>query len=97
MFPFSSRPGSQTLTGLSLYYIPTCLFCWRVRLVMMHLGITLPLKNVLTQPTSHQELVTKGGRMQVPCLRIKEGDSVRWLYESGDIIKYLKQRVNHGS
>lgn len=97
MFPFPQRPRSHELTGLALYHIPTCLFCWRVRLAMMRLGISLPLKNVLTQPSSHHELVSEGGRMQVPCLRIEEGDSVRWLYESGDIIKYLKQRLNHGS
>ncbi len=34
--------------------------------------------------------------MQVPCLRIEEGERVRWLYESADIIAYLKKRLDNG-
>ena len=39
------------------------------------------------------ELVGGGGSPTVPCLRIKgsSGD-VRWLYESLDIIAFLKER-----
>jgi len=31
-----------------------------------------------------------GGRPTVPCLRILKEDGVFWLYESEDIIEYLK-------
>ena len=34
-------------------------------------------------------LLKGGGKTQVPCLRIDEGKSVRWLYESNDIITYI--------
>ena len=41
-----------------------------------------------------QTLVNEGGRHKVPCLRIeKADDSVQWLYESTDIIAYLKKLV----
>lgn len=38
-----------------------------------------------------QELVRGGGKTQVPCLRIEnETGDVQWMYESDDIIQYLK-------
>lgn len=37
------------------------------------------------------ELTSGGGKFQVPCLRIESADGkVRWMYESIDIIRYLK-------
>lgn len=86
----------MTLEGLSLYHLPTCLFCWRVRIVAWRMGLKLPMKNLILSPAAHSELVREGGKMQVPCLRIEEGDKVRWLYESADIITYLKKRMSNG-
>jgi glutathione S-transferase len=41
-----------------------------------------------------EELKKYGGKIQVPCLRIKkEGGSDEWLYESNDIIKYLENKI----
>ena len=95
-FPFFHRATSSGTEGLSLYHLPTCLFCWRVRLAMWRIGVSMPMKNLLLDPTAHRQLVAEGGKMQVPCLRIEEGGKVRWLYESGDIIQYLKKRFSHG-
>ena len=50
-------------------------------------GITLPLKNVLEGAQNGKELITIGGKAQVPCLVI-DG---RALYESDDIIDWLKE------
>ena len=36
-------------------------------------------------------LVDQGGKFQVPCLRIEHEQQVTWLYESDEIIKYLRQ------
>lgn len=82
--------------GLTLYQLPTCLFCWRVRFAAWRMKIRLPMMNVLLNPVAHSELVNEGGKMQVPCLRIEEHGEVRWLYESADIIAYLKKRVADG-
>jgi glutathione S-transferase len=84
------------LNGLTLYQLPSCLFCWRVRFATWRMGIKLPMKNLMLSPTAHSELVREGGRMQVPCLRIEEGEKVSWLYESADIIDYLKGRAGNG-
>ncbi|MDH5786189.1 MAG: glutathione S-transferase N-terminal domain-containing protein [Chromatiales bacterium] len=86
----------MTLDGLTLYHLPTCLFCWRVRIAAGRLGLKLPMKNLMLSPAAHSELVHEGGKMQVPCLRIEEGENVRWLYESADIIVYLKKRLSNG-
>lgn len=38
-----------------------------------------------------QALMQGGGKTQVPCLRIEQADGgVEWMYESDDIIQYLK-------
>ncbi len=84
------------LDGLTLYHLPTCPFCWRVRLAAWRMGLKLPKHNLMLSPAAHSELVREGGKMQVPCLRIEEGGKVRWLYESADIVAYLKKRVNNG-
>jgi glutathione S-transferase len=39
----------------------------------------------------NKELIQKGGKKQVPCLKIIENGQESWLYESGDIIKYLNK------
>ena len=55
-------------------------------------GIAIPLRDIHRDPQAHQELVAGGGSQQVPCLRIESADQVRWLYESADIISYLRER-----
>lgn len=43
---------------------------------------------------NNTDLITGGGKSQVPCLRIETGSGdVRWLYESIDIVRYLKTRL----
>lgn len=43
---------------------------------------------------NNADLITGGGKNQVPCLRIETGNgNVRWLYESIDIVRYLKTEL----
>ena len=43
-----------------------------------------------TSKKEHSTALLKGGgKTQVPCLRIDEGTSTQWLYESNDIIAYV--------
>ena len=50
-------------------------------------NITLPLKDVVSDPKNYDELIKiGGGKGQVPCLVI-DGKA---LYESRDIIKWLE-------
>lgn len=59
---------------------------------MKVMGIEVECKNILSNPTYKTELINGGGKKQVPCIRIQENGSERWLYESSDIIKYMKQQ-----
>ena len=76
-----------------LFQYDACPFCYRVRRFLKQAGIDIPLRDTLHDPQAYAELVAGGGRGTVPCLRIETSDAdVRWLYESADIIEYLRQR-----
>ena len=49
-------------------------------------SINIELRDIMNDELARQELLEGGGKAVVPCLKIKNGDSVDWLYESMDII-----------
>lgn len=69
----------------TLYINPKCPYCIKVLKFMKRNNITLPIKNV-ESVKNKQELISIGGKSQVPCLVI-DGKA---LYESNDIISYLE-------
>lgn len=77
--------------ALTLYQYPACPFCVKVRRAMRRQGLNIQTLDAKKSPHK-DELTTQGGKQQVPCLRIEQGDKVQWLYESKDIISYLDQR-----
>ena len=73
---------------LELYYYPTCPYCQKVLRYMDKAGIEgITLKNIHADAEADATLVRVGGKHQVPCLFI-DGSP---LYESDDIIAYLKK------
>jgi len=55
--------------------------------------LELPLKDIRLLPENKADLIAGGGKKQVPCLRIEdERGGVKWMYESRDIIRYLKRQ-----
>ncbi|WP_432452822.1 MULTISPECIES: glutaredoxin family protein [unclassified Agarivorans] len=83
----------QKLKGLQLYQLPACPFCVKVRRAMKRNGIYIDLRDIKAQPEYLEELVSQGGSRKVPCLRIAQGEQVKWLYESNDIIDYLERKI----
>jgi glutathione S-transferase len=82
-----------TTESYVLYHYDGCPFCARVQRFLASRGITMPMRDILLDPAARRELVSGGGRPTVPCLKVTRTDgSVQWLYESLDIIEYLKQR-----
>jgi glutathione S-transferase len=57
---------------------------------MKIMSVEVEKKNVRSNPLFKAELIAGGGKKQVPCIRVEENGSVRWIYESNDIIKYMK-------
>jgi glutathione S-transferase len=88
------RSSKKNVTGHQLFYYSTCPFCLVVRFALWRLGLKIPLKEILYHPKNNADLVAGGGKSQVPCLRIEsESGDIQWLYESTDIIQYLKNEL----
>ena len=80
--------------GMTLYQFVNCPFCVKVRWEMRRLGIAeIPFKDAKNNSVSKAELLSGGGRVQVPCLKIeKPNGKTQWLYESSEIIEYLQRQ-----
>jgi len=85
--------AQKAVAGHSLYQLYACPFCVKTRRALHRLNVDLEIRDINKDPKNRQALETGGGRVKVPCLRVQEGDEVRWMYESDHIIQYLEQRV----
>lgn len=72
------------LSNLTLFYKPNCPYCQKVLAYMQEQDIACEMKDV-REPGVSDELVSIGGKNQVPCLII-DGEP---MYESDDIVQYL--------
>ena len=78
---------------LKLYHFRQCPFCVRTRRRIRGLGLNIETRDARNDQHWQKELIEQGGKYKVPCLRIDKGDdTIEWLYESKDIIRYLEQR-----
>jgi glutathione S-transferase len=75
----------------TLYQYDSCPFCHRVRRFIAERGIPVAIRDTLRDPQARRELIEGGGRSMVPCLRIERDGEVTWMYESLDIIDYLRR------
>ncbi|NLY21177.1 MAG: glutaredoxin [Tissierellia bacterium] len=74
------------MENIKLYYMERCPFCIKVRKFMEENGIEVEMVDINADPKNKENLVTLGGKVQVPCLDLN-GTA---LYESGDIIQWFK-------
>ena len=78
---------------LALYQFQACPFCIKVRKELARLGLNIELRDAQHDADHRTELEAGGGRVKVPCLRIPQEDGdAQWLYESDEIINWLRQR-----
>lgn len=75
-----------------LYQYQSCPFCYRVRRFLEQNGLQIESRDILRDPDARRALIEGGGRATVPCLRITQKGTERWLYESLDIIDHLSRR-----
>jgi len=79
--------------SLVLYQYEACPFCVKVRRSLKPHALKIETRDVKRNQIAREELLAGGGELQVPCLRIEEGElGYRWMYESSDIIRYLEGR-----
>ncbi|WP_350433090.1 glutathione S-transferase N-terminal domain-containing protein [Shewanella sp. H8] len=81
----------QQTQSLALYQYAACPFCVKVRRDMRRQNLTINLVDA-KQDANQSELVSQGGKLQVPCLRIEQDGNTQWLYESKAISNYLNER-----
>ena len=74
---------------LELFMKPTCPYCIKVMNYMSENNITIPLRDIVADESAAEALIAVGGKRQVPCLFI-DGKP---LYESGDIIEWLRDNA----
>jgi glutaredoxin len=80
---------TKTKYDLVLYHFSSCPYCVMVHNFISEHNLTIPAKDTLKDPSARDELISIGGKGQVPCLVI-DGNP---LYESLDIIDWLKQNL----
>lgn len=78
------------MSDLILYVKTGCPWCIKVLDYAKEKGIEFELRNIAT-PSVAEELIVRGGKRQVPYL-VDEKNAVE-MYESADIIEYLKKRL----
>lgn len=78
----------------TLYVKTGCPYCNKVLAAGEELGLEFNLKDV-SDEAIETELVTRGGKRQMPYL--VDGDTGVEMYESDDIIEYLKNKVAKGN
>lgn len=84
--------------NLALYQFSACPFCIKVRKEMSRLGLPIETRDAQHDPEHRAALEAGGGRVKVPCLRIEQdNDQTQWLYESDDIIAWLRERFEPAS
>lgn len=82
--------------SMSLYQFYACPFCLKTRRALKRLGLKIQTRDAQKNP-DRAELLSEGGAIKVPCLRIDNGNESIWMYESDEIIAYLEQRFGETS
>lgn len=84
----------QLTRNMALYQFKTCPFCMKVRREIKRQSLNIELRDAQYDQQHRQQLLNGGGKIKVPCLQVvnKEGNHT-WLYESKDVIHYLRQLV----
>ncbi len=79
--------------AMALYHFQQCPFCVKTRRQIRRLGLNIENRDARNDPKWNTELISEGGKYQVPCLKIRNNDgSVEWLYESTHINQYLDEK-----
>lgn len=95
--PEEQQAIDQECQNLTLYQFRTCPFCIKVRQEMRRLSLNIRCLDAQPEGIHRDALLRGGGVVRVPCLSIKEENGTEsWLYESGKIIEYLRNRYNKG-
>ena len=77
--------------NLKLYQFYACPFCVKTRRAIKRLNLKVETRDAQAIGKFRKELEENGGKIAVPCLKIKGSEEAVWVYESNDIIRYLNE------
>lgn len=81
--------------SMVLYQFKQCPFCVKTRRTIHRLALNIEKRDARNDPKWNQELISEGGKYQVPCLKITADDgTVQWMYESTDINQFLDEKFS---
>ena len=84
---------NKITTDYKLYQYNACPFCVKVRRFCKRESLSIDLVDA-KQESFKQELIHNGGKQKVPCLKVElKNKSVRWIYESNDIIEFISKEI----
>ena len=91
--PAAQQAVDRQCQSMVLYQFTTCPFCIKVRQEMRRLSLPIERRDAQHDQKNKDDLLKGGGTVKVPCLQVTDakGQS-QWIYESGAIISYLKQK-----
>jgi glutathione S-transferase len=90
--PLRQHQVNEETRHLTLYYFPLCPYCHKVDRVIRQLNLNIERRDAARSTSWGDELRRGGGKIQVPCLRIKQRAKSEWLYESEEIIRFLREQ-----
>lgn len=87
---------NQAAGQLALYQFRACPFCIKVRKELARLGLSIDTRDAQHDAKHRSALQAEGGRIKVPCLRVRHEDGQEeWMYESDAINTWLRARFEH--
>lgn len=89
--PEMQKSVDEKASSLALYQFEACPFCVKVRRAMKRQSVDIDLRDAKNNETHREALLTHGGAIKVPCLRIEKEGETTWMYESSDIVAYLEK------
>ena len=92
--PEAQAAVEASAKALTLYQFHACPFCVKTRRALRRLNVPVALRDAKNNEPDRQALLSGGGRIKVPCLRIEEEGQTVWMYESKVIVDYLEKRFS---
>ncbi|MGR5220304.1 glutaredoxin family protein [Vibrio parahaemolyticus] len=89
--PEAQKSADEKAQTMELYQFEACPFCVKVRREMKRQSVNIALKDAKNDNTAREELLSGGGKVKVPCLKITQNGNETWMYESSDIVSYLQK------
>lgn len=91
----TQKDVDEKTQSMALYQFQQCPFCVKTRRQIRRLALNIETRDARNDPNWNQELISEGGKYQVPCLKITADDgSVEWLYESSEINQLLDKQFS---